>query len=79
MKREGPHTPEHEQRRLDRVVIAAAVAALFGPKAVVRRVAPASQGAFRTWLREGRLGIQASHRMPRALARAGPDRERTHS
>jgi len=50
-----------EQLRLDRVVIEAAVAALFAQRARVRRIQAVPGREHDEWLREGRLSIQASH------------------
>ena len=55
-----------EQRRCDRVIIAAAVAALFGRPAVIPRLRVLAGFSTGAWLREGRLAIQVSHRMPAA-------------
>jgi hypothetical protein len=50
-----------EQLRLDRVVIEAAVAALFAQRARVRRIQAVPTHEHDEWLREGRMSIQASH------------------
>jgi len=63
-----------EQRRQDRVVIAAAVAALFGSPAAIRRIRPVPGHGAGAWNREGRLAVQRSHIMPAALIRQGRDR-----
>jgi hypothetical protein len=57
-----------EQLRLDRVVIQAAVAALF-PNARVRRIQAAPERKLSEWLREGRMSIQASHNTNAPLVR----------
>ena len=49
---------DSEQWRLDRVAIAAAVAALFGPAACVRSISPAGRDRECAWVRHGRLGIR---------------------
>jgi len=64
-----------EQGRLDRVAIAAAVTALYGPAARIRSIAAVSSGGTSAWVRQGRLRLQTSQRPP-ALARSGPAFER---
>jgi hypothetical protein len=49
-----------EQLRLDRVVIEAAVAALF-PDGRVHRIQAVPTHEHDEWLREGRISIQTSH------------------
>ncbi len=61
--------PRTEQLRIDRVLIAAAVAALFGESARVRRVRAIPGREQGEWLREGRLSIQSSHSRGAPLAR----------
>ena len=63
-----------EERRHDRVVIAAAVAALFGSPTAIRRIRPVPGHGAGAWNREGRLAVQRSHVMPAALIRQGRDR-----
>ena len=63
-----------EEQRHDRVVIAAAVAALFGSPTVIRRIRPVPGHGAGAWNREGRLAVQRSHVMPAALIRQGRDR-----
>ena len=62
-----------EQRRRDRVVIAAVVAALYGEPAAIRRIRAVPVHPAGGWVREGRLAIQASHRTTAPLIRYGPD------
>ena len=62
--------------QMDRVVIAAAVAALYGEGATVRRIRPAGPRASGAWLRQGRLAIQESHATGPALVCFAPVRER---
>jgi hypothetical protein len=59
-----------EQRR-DRVIIAAAVAALLGRPAVIRKIRPAPAHGAGAWSREGRLAVQRSHAMPAPLIGQG--------
>ena len=63
-----------EQRREDRVVIAAAVAALFGRPAAIRHINTVPGHGPGAWTREGRLTTQQSHGMPASLIRLAPDR-----
>jgi hypothetical protein len=62
------------QRRLDRVLIAAAVTALFGRNAKVRRIRQVAGGREGAWTREGRLATQVAHRMGAPLIRAAAAR-----
>jgi len=55
------HGGDAEERRHDRVVIAATVAALFGVPAVIRRIRAVPGHGPDAWTREGRLAIQRSH------------------
>jgi len=70
---------DSEQWRLDRVAIAAAVTAVFGPAACIRSITPAGRDRERAWVRQGRLGIESSHRMPPAFVRSGPAFDRGRS
>jgi len=63
-----------EQLRLDRVVIEAAVAALFAQRARVRRIQAVPGREHDGWLREGRLSIQSSHCTTAPLIRMSRDR-----
>jgi hypothetical protein len=54
--------------RRDRVIIAAAVAAVAGPCAI-RRIQPVPVQLHGAWMREGRLAIQSSHRGAPAVTR----------
>ena len=51
----------------DRVVIAAAIAALFGRSAAIRRIQAVPGHGADAWVREGRLAIQRSHAMAAPL------------
>jgi len=64
-----------ETERRDRVVIAAAVAAIAGRPAAVRRVRAVPGHMDGSWLREGRLAIQQSHGTAAPLVRLLLDRE----
>jgi hypothetical protein len=75
---DGHRSSDPEQRRLDRVAIAAAVTALYGPAARVRSIAPAGSDREFAWVRQGRLSVQNSQRPP-AIARTGPAFERGRS
>ena len=66
--------PDAEERRLDRVVIAAAVAFLLGRPAAIRQIRAAPGHGADAWTREGRLTIQRAHGMPAPLIRLAPDR-----
>jgi len=63
-----------EKRRQDRVVIAAAMAALFGSPTAIRRIRTAPGHGAGAWNREGRRAVQRSHVMPAALMGQGRDR-----
>ena len=65
-----PSELEVDIDRLDRVVIAAAVAAVLGPSAQIRGIQPVSRRDNGSWMREGRLEVQSSHRMAKPLMRA---------
>ncbi len=65
--------PAEEWRR-DRVIIAASVAALFGPRVAIRHIRAVPGNGTGAWLREGRLAIQTSHRMAAPLLRLAADR-----
>jgi hypothetical protein len=71
------NSPDAEQKRRDRVVIAAAVAAVFGRRASIRAIRPVPGHAEGEWMREGRLAVQTSHRMPAPLAGMTPGPERS--
>ena len=73
----GSNSPDTEQKRRDRVVIAAAVAALFGRRASIRAIRPVPGHAEGAWMREGRMAVQAAHRMPAPLIRPAPGPERS--
>ena len=62
------------ERTRDRVIIAAAVAALFGRRAAVRQVRAVADGESE-WMREGRVAIQTSHRMTAPLIRLAAERK----
>ena len=68
MKTDKKHETEIE--RMDRVVIAAAVAAVVGSHATIRGIRAASGRGEGSWLREGRLAIQGSRRLGNPLMRA---------
>jgi hypothetical protein len=74
MRDDSVEENEIEQWRRDRVIIASAVAALFGAPATIRRIRAVPGHHKGAWTREGRLAVQNSHRMPAALIRMGPDR-----
>lgn len=67
MRMEGIHDTDLEQLRIDRVVIAAAVAVLYGPNARVRRIDPVYSNRRSNWLRQARLATLRPNR-PAALA-----------
>ena len=69
MNRDANYELDAEQGRRDRVIIAAAIAALFGRTAVTRRIRVVPDESEGTWMREGRLAVQTSHRMAAPLAR----------
>ena len=71
------NSPDAEQKRQDRVVIAAAVAAVFGPRASIRGVRAVPGHAEGEWMREGRLAVQTAHRMPAPLVHMAPGPERS--
>lgn len=75
MKTERRRNSNRDVPLVDRVVITAAVTALFGPNAMIRRITPAS-GRRDAWQREGRISLQNSHRMAPALVRSSPDHAR---
>jgi hypothetical protein len=56
-----------EQRRRDRVIIAAAIAAIFGPRAAIRSIRTTPGHRDGAWVREGRLGIQSCHETAASL------------
>jgi hypothetical protein len=47
-----------ELRTVDHVVIAAAVAYLYGPSAVIRKIRPVPARRSEAWTREGRRAVQ---------------------
>jgi hypothetical protein len=51
--------PEHH-----RVVIAAAIAAVCGPRARVRQIRAINQNMSGKWALQGRLVVQSSHNFP---------------
>lgn len=63
------------ERRRDRVIIAAAVAAMFGRRATVRQVRAIAGDRGSDWMREGRLAIQTSHRMNAPLIQLAVERK----
>lgn len=65
-----------EQQRKDRVVIAAAMAALFGQPGAISRMTAISGDADGAWVREGRSAIQTSHGTKAPLVRFAPERAR---
>jgi hypothetical protein len=67
-----------EEGRLDRVVIAAAVAALFGRPASIRSIKTVPGHGVGAWARAGRVDIQRSHGMTAPLIRHAADREEAH-
>jgi hypothetical protein len=67
-----------EQWRLDRVVIAAAVRALYGPAARVRSISPVSGNRRMDWVRQGRLELLRSNRAS-TLPAVGPAFQRGRS
>ncbi len=70
MKNDPTHPPDSAERRRDRVILAAAVAALAGRNGALRRIAQVPGHGEGAWAREGRLTVQASHHMPAALVRS---------
>lgn len=56
---EAVQTEQERVPRKHRVVIAAAVAAIFGKKAVIRQVGESAETAM--WTRRGRSAVQGSH------------------
>ena len=78
MRMDGYRSSDPEQRRLDRVVIAAAVTALYGPAARVRSIAPVRSDRELAWVRSGRFSVQRSQRPP-GIARTVPAFERGRS
>jgi hypothetical protein len=75
MSREA-NSPDTERR--DRVIIAAAVAALFGRSGAIRAIRSVPGHAEGAWMREGRLAVQAAHRMPAPLVRPAPGPARSN-
>ena len=71
MSMERTGDPNIEDRRHDRVIIVAAVAALFGAPAAIRRIRPVPGHGAGAWNREGRLTVQRSHVMPAPLMGQG--------
>jgi hypothetical protein len=71
------NSQEAEQKRRDRVVIAAAVAAVFGQRASIRAIRAVPGHAEGEWMREGRLSVQAAHRMPAPLVHMAPGPRRS--
>lgn len=69
MKIERLSEVDVEQRRLDWVVVAAAVTAVAGGPVTVRRIVPARGEA---WVREGRIAVQ-THRTAAPLIRDARD------
>ncbi len=67
-----------EQRRRDRVVIAAAVGAVFGRRAEIRAIRSVPGHVEGAWMREGRLAVQGAHRMPAPLVRLAPGPARSN-
>jgi hypothetical protein len=74
MSTEPMRDQDTEERRNDRVVIAAAVAALFGGSAAIRSVKSVPGHGANAWTREGRLAIQRSHSISAPLIRQARDR-----
>lgn len=72
MSPDASEHPDTEQRRRDRVVIAAAVAALFGRSAAIRTIRAVPGRLEGAWMRAGRLALQAAHGMPAPLIRPSP-------
>lgn len=70
--------PDTEQQRRDRVIIAAAVAALFGRGAAIRVIRSVPGHAEGAWMREGRLAVQAAHRTSAPLVRQAPGPARSN-
>jgi hypothetical protein len=64
-------TAEDSQWRRHKVIIAAAVAAVSGGRARIRRICATAED-HRAWIRSGRLSIQSSHQLTLPLARALP-------
>jgi hypothetical protein len=69
-----PERDRQSEQQQDRVVIAAAIAALFGRPAAIRHITGVPGHGPEAWTREGRLAIQRSHGMPAPLIRRAPDR-----
>jgi hypothetical protein len=59
-KKTAPVEVDSDVLRRDRVIIAAAVAAVVGP-AAIRGIKPLPVQHHGAWMREGREGIQSSH------------------
>ena len=66
---------EIEIDRLDHVVIVAAVAAVLGPSARIQSIRPLGPRHDGSWMREGRLALQTSHRMRDPLMRLAAPRK----
>jgi hypothetical protein len=64
-----PDSPEFE---IHRVIIAAAVTALFGGQADIREIRTIQEHAPGSWVRAGRMAIQASHRVAPLVAAGSP-------
>ncbi len=67
-------TTHRDAQQEDRVAIAAAVMALFGPTATIRAIGTVGNDRDETWTQEGRLEIQRSHRMADPLIAWGRER-----
>ena len=61
-----------EQLRKHRVLIAAAVAALFGDRARIQHIEHISEPITRAWIQKGRRGVHGAHNL--TMGRSMPDR-----
>ena len=69
----SPAVPADGQWQRHKIVIAAAVAAIFGPGAVIRDVSEASGAAAGAWVRQGRMDQFSCHDLAAPLIRYAPD------
>jgi len=61
-----------EQLRRHRVLIAAAVAAIFGDRARIQHIEYISEPITRAWIQKGRRGVHGAHNL--TIGRSMPDR-----
>lgn len=64
----NPEEASGEQAARHRVIIAAAVAAMFGENARILAIYAADKGSPAEWTRHGRASLQNSHTLEWALA-----------